>query len=101
MVPVEKMQELGAVVNFWRARIASLNAELCMMHDLRAHTRPGGDRYAADRLLREIKKKAADIADAGQQLRNAERELDAATEDLGHLVRGASPQVASSGRAAH
>ena len=86
MVPVEKMQELGAVVNFWRARIGALSSELCMLHDLKTHGPPGGDRYAADRLLREIKKKAAEVAEAERSLRIAERDLLAATESLGHLV---------------
>lgn len=100
MVPVEKMQELGAVVNFWRARIDGLSAELGLLHDMKIHARPGGDRYSSDRLLREIKKKSAEIADAERSLRLAERDLVAATESLGHLARAPLPE-AGSGRRAH
>ena len=86
MVPVEKMQELGAVVNFWKVRVSSLTAELCVLHDLKTNARPTGDRYAADRLLREIKKKAGDVANAERLLHAAERDLNTADESLGHLM---------------
>ena len=101
MVPVEKMQELGAVVNFWKARVGGLNSELGMLHDLRMHGRPSGDRYAADRLLREIKKKALELGDAERALRIAERELLAATDSLRHLTREPSASPAASPRTAH
>jgi hypothetical protein len=100
MVPVEKMQELGAVVKFWKVRIDALNAELSMLLDMRAHGRPGGDRYAADRLLREIKKKSAEVADAERSLRTAERGLVSADESVGHLIID-NKVVAGSGRSAH
>ena len=100
MVPVEKMQELGAVVKFWQARVDALTAEQSMLVDMRAHGRPGGDRYAADRLLREIKKKSAEVSEAERSLRLVERELVAANESLAHLVRD-NVLAAASGRSAH
>lgn len=92
MVPVEKMQELSAVVNFWKSRVDTLNAELDMMQDLRAHGRPSGDRYAADRLLRDIKRKTAEIADTTPRLLEARRDLGEAIETTGHLVHALAPQ---------
>ena len=91
MVPVEKMQELGAVVKFWKSRIDILGAELGLLQDLKAHGRPSGDRYSADRLLREIKKKAAEIADTHQSLQQAQRDLGEAIENTGHLVHSFPP----------
>ena len=85
MVPAEKMQELDAVVNFWKSRIDALSAELGVLQDLRIRSRPGGDRYAADRLLREIKKKTADMADTRECLQRAERDLGEALESSGVL----------------
>lgn len=93
MVPVEKMQELSAVVNFWKSRVDTLNAELDMMQDLRAHGRASGDRYAADRLLRDIKRKTAEIADTTHRLQVARRDLGEATETTAHLVHAVAPQI--------
>lgn len=100
MVEVEKMQELSAVVNFWKSRIDSLNGQLDMMQDSRTQGRPSGDRYAADRLLREIKRKNAEIADTARSLKKAQRELGNAIESTGHLVH-ALPPPSDRGRAAH
>ena len=80
MVPVEKIEELGAVANFWKARIAALRAELGMLHELKAEGRIDGDRYAADRLLREIKQKAAETAKAEQSLRMVAKVLAGAPD---------------------
>ncbi len=80
MLSIEKMQELGAVVNFWTTRIDALTTELSMLQDLGSLSRPGGDRYAADRHLREIKRKAGEIGDAEHSLRKAKRDLEAALE---------------------
>lgn len=91
MVPVEKMQELGAVVRFWKSRIDGLAAELGMLQELRMLARPGGDRYAADRLLREIKKKSVELADTEQSLRQAQRGLGEALENAGHLAHVYAP----------
>lgn len=98
MVPVEKLQELGAVVNFWRTRIDALSTQLSMLQELKAHGRPGGDRYASDRLLREIKKKSAENAEAARSLRVAERDLIDATDSRGHRVRTQSMSTESSRR---
>ena len=100
MVPVEKMQELSAVVNFWKSRIDSLSAQLELLQDLRANGRPGGDRYACDRLLREIKKKSGEIADTEKCLQQAQRDLGEAIESTGHLVHAFAP-MADRSRPAH
>ena len=100
MVPVEKMQELGAVVNFWKIRIDMLLAELGLLHDLKTHGRSGGDRYASDRLLREIKKKAAEIVDTESSLQQAQRDLGEAIESTDHLIHAFAP-VAGRGYASH
>ena len=99
MAPAEKMQELGAVVNFWKSRVSSFNAELEMLQDLRTHHRAGDNRYAADRLLREIKKKAGEIAGAELSLQQAQRNLGGAIESTGHRPLR-SPPSADRGRAA-
>lgn len=91
MVPVEKMRELSAVVNFWKSRIDSLTAELNMMQDLRAHGRPSLDRYAADRLLRHIKRKAAEIVETVHSLQVARRDLGEAIKNTEHLVHAIAP----------
>ena len=75
MVTVEKMEELGAIANFWKARITVLRTELALLHDMKAQGRTDGDRYAADRLLREIKRKTTETVDAEQSLRRVKRAL--------------------------
>ena len=104
MVPVEKKQELDAVVNFWKSRIDGLNAELGMLQHARTQGRPAGDRYAADRLLREIKRKSAEILDTRQFLRRAQRDVGLAVENAGDL-RSPIPHVHApsfdQGQAAH
>ena len=93
MVPVEKIEELGAVAKFWKARITGLRTELGILHDLKSHGRTDGDRYAADRLLREIKRKAAETAEAERSLTLVERELVRGTEVASHLMRDAAMPV--------
>lgn len=100
MVPVEKTEELAAVANFWKARIAALRTELGMLQDLKAHGRADGDRYAADRLLREIKKKTAETAEAERSLSLVERELARCSEVAAHLMRDAT-KPAEGARSAH
>ena len=87
MVPVEKMEELGAVANFWKARIAALRTELAMLHDMKAQGRTDGDRYAADRLLREIKRKTTETADAERSLSRVKRELSSPPGVASRLLR--------------
>lgn len=91
MVPVEKVQELGAVVDFWKIRVGMLHAELGLLNDLKGHGRPYGDRYASDRLLREIKKKAAELAGTAESLQQAQRDLGEAIESTGHLIHAFGP----------
>ena len=93
MRPVEKMQELSAVVNFWKSRVDSLNTELDMMQELRMDGHPSRDRYAADRLLREIKRKSVEIADTTHSLKQAQRDLGEAIENTGHLVHKFAPHI--------
>ena len=87
MVAVEKIEELGAVANFWRARITALRAELGLLRDRKGNRRTDGARYTADRLLREIKKKAADTAEAERSLRMVENELVSTPEVASHRMR--------------
>ena len=96
MVAVDKMQELHAVVNFWQARIGGLSAHLGMLHYLTTQSRSGGDRYTADRLLREIERKSAEIAEAERSLHFAKRDLVAATEIVGHRVHTPPPSSSTS-----
>ena len=100
MVPVEKIEELGAVANFWKARIAALRAELGMLHELKAEGRTDGDRYAADRLLREIKQKAAETAKAEQSLRMVAKVL-AGAPDVAAPLMCDTVMSAESARRAH
>ena len=95
MVPVEKTEELGAVANFWKARITALQTELGMLQDLKANGRTDGDRYAADRLLREIKRKAAETADAERSLCLVERELAGGSGIPSRLMRDAAKSIES------
>ena len=99
MVPIEKIEELGAVANFWKARIGGLRAELAMLQDMKADGRIVGVRYATDRLLREIKKKTAETAEAERSLRVVERELGLASEVASHLIHAGAP--AGSARSTH
>ena len=103
MVPVEKVEELGAVANFWKARIAALRTELGMLHELKAEgrtDRTDGDRYAADRLLREIKQKAAETAKAEQSLRMVAKVL-AGAPDVAAPLMCDTVMSAESARRAH
>ena len=87
MVPVEKMEELGAIANFWKARITALRTELALLHIMKAQGRTDGDRYAADRLLREIKRKTTETADAERSLSRVKRELSSPPGVAPHLPR--------------
>ena len=100
MVPVEKMEELGAVANFWKARISALRVELALLHVMKAQGRTDGDRYAADRQLREVKRKTAETAEAERSLHMVERELANAPGVASHLMRdtGTSSERARSMR---